>query len=152
MVSILLKYFPVLFVFIFHFSHAQVSDPVSWLTKTSRASQGEMILTFSAALAPGWHLYSQHMKPGGPIPTRFRFNSDDDYLLTGVTQERGEAVTFHDDLYDLEVTWYADLVIFSQLIKVVGPVSTVTGTVEYMVCNYELCIPNEWAFSVPISP
>ena len=72
-------------------------------------------------------------------------------VVAGVTQERGDAVTFHDELYDLEVTWYADLVTFTQLIKLVGPVATVSGTVEYMVCNNEMCIPNEWTFSIPIS-
>ncbi|TNF24492.1 MAG: thiol:disulfide interchange protein, partial [Bacteroidetes bacterium] len=52
---------------------AQLFDPVKWKTETKRLSATEAELVFSATIEDGWHLYSQHLDEGGPIPTTFTF-------------------------------------------------------------------------------
>lgn len=113
--------------------------------------ENQTTLSFSARLAPGWHLYSQRIKEGGPIPTRFIFQPDDGYVLSGVTKERGKAEKFNDDTYEMEIIWYTGAVTFFQDIRVLQP-GIIKGMVEYMTCNQETCIPAEREFSIEVSP
>lgn len=112
----------------------------------------EATLSITANIAPGWHLYSQFLKEGGPIPTRFNYERNDDYRLIGDTAEKGKRVVFYDDIYEMEITWYADSVSFSQRISLNHQVTTIKGKVEYMVCNSQMCIPDERQFTVDVKP
>ena len=95
---------------------------------------------------------SQFLKEGGPIPTRFTFKGNVDYRIIGDTAEKGKPFVFYDDIYEMEITWYADSVSFSQRIGLNHPVTTIKGKVEYMVCNNQMCIPDEREFTVDIKP
>lgn len=106
----------------------------------------------SATLAPGWHLYSQFMEEGGPIPTRFYFRPDDGYVLKDGTRERGDAIRIYDDIFNMYVVWYAREVVFEQDIRFLQPALTIRGVIEYMVCSKEVCIPSERVFSLAVKP
>jgi DsbC/DsbD-like thiol-disulfide interchange protein len=127
-------------------------QPVVWQFEAGTLKGDEATLFISADLAPGWHLYSQRIKKGGPIPTRFTFDSEPDYAPAGVTEESGTADVFFDDIYDMEIIWYTGEVQFSQRFKVRRPDVTIQGKVEYMTCNNQICIPGVQKFSVGIYP
>lgn len=94
---------------------------------------------FKASVPPSWHLYSQHLPEGGPAPTRIYFDGADGYQLTGTLEEKGEAVTYYDPTYDMEITWYAGSVTFLQRVVVNQMPVTIRGHIEYMTCNMQVC-------------
>jgi DsbC/DsbD-like thiol-disulfide interchange protein len=120
--------------------------PVRWQV-TAEPDGEQVVLKFEALLAPGWHLYSQEIAEGGPIPTRFQFEANADIALVGVVEEEGERVTFHDDTYDMIITWYGERVVFRQAVVLNKPEAVVRVQVEYMVCNEEVCVPGMQVFS-----
>jgi DsbC/DsbD-like thiol-disulfide interchange protein len=122
--------------------------PVQWRFELSSANMNEAILHVEARIAPGWHIYSQNLQPGGPLPTRLTFGKQNGYLVMGPTNEQGTAVRYYDKLYDMDIIWYADKVSFTQTIMINQPNTSISGTVEYMVCNEHVCIPAEEKFSV----
>lgn len=133
------------------FSFAQWA-PVSWHVEAQLLDGNEADMILTATLAPGWHIYSQHIKSGGPIPTQFRFDGGDNVALEGITLERGEPHTIHDSTYEMDVTWYSGSVVFQQRIRLLNPVKALKGSVEYMTCNDEICIPAQQEFRIPIGP
>jgi hypothetical protein len=137
-------------ILIFIFDARGQGEPVKWEC-SSFADRNEVMLRLTVYLAPGWKVYSQFLEEGGPMPTRVRFHEPLHFELIGRTEEKGRAVTYHDSIYDMEVTWYSGSVSFLQRLQVLHPGATVAGVVEYLVCNDETCIPKRHEFSlVPI--
>ena len=154
-VSPMVQCFRIFLSFIFLFFGFQISKgqgPVLWGFAADPVRGNETSVHITARLAPGWHLYSQFLKEGGPIPTRFKFHPDDDYVLNGVTRESGVASRFYDDTYGMEITWYSREVIFEQDILLNSTAARLTGVVEFMVCNEEMCIPGQRDFSIDVRP
>jgi thiol:disulfide interchange protein DsbD len=127
-------------------------QPVRWHFQSDPTTNNELVLTLNARIAPGWHLYSQFMEEGGPIPTRISFERSNDYVLAGATEEKGEAVKFRDDTYEMEITWYTAQVAFLQKIRLIQPVTAVNGVVEYMACNDHICVPHKQDFRIAVLP
>ena len=134
------------------FCYGQGPSPVTWHFEAAPARGHETILFITADVAPGWHLYSQSIKEGGPIATQFRFDPNDNYVLTGATEEKGKAARFYDDIYEMEITWYAGIVTFAQRIILNKRGANIKGTVEYMTCNSEVCIPAAREFDIEVKP
>ena len=132
------------------FSFGQGRKTVIWEFEAMPTSNDEIILKFTALIANGWHLYSQHINDSGPMPTRFSFASSEDYLLIGKPSESGNAVKFYDDDYATEIIWYSGTVSFIQKVKLAKPVTSVKGTVEFMTCNDHSCIPSRQDFNLQI--
>ena len=126
--------------------------PVRWHLQSDPAMNQEIVLTLTARIAPGWHLYSQFMEEGGPMPTRFSFERSDNYVLLGKTEEDGNSERFHDDTYEMDITWYTAKVSFVQKISLVQPVSAINGVIDYMACNDHVCVPHKQDFSIAILP
>jgi len=129
--------------------HGQNTGNVSWATSVKIVSLHEAKLTITASILPGWHLYSQYLEDGGPQPTRFAFTPERNVDMSGFT-EKGVPRTYHDDLYEMDITWYANKVVFESTIMLAEPKIVLTGTVEYMTCNAYQCVPGRNTLSVPI--
>lgn len=122
-------------------SVAQVYDPVQWSFSTESLGNNEYNVIFKAEIEAGWHVYSQNIADGGPIPTAFYFTEAADYERVGVVTE-SEAIVLQDPVFDMELRFFEKEAIFTQKVKVLGkePVS-VKGELEYMVCNDGQCLP-----------
>lgn len=131
--------------------HAQKNSAVKWAYKLERLAANEVILTITANLAPAWHLYSQYLEPGGPQPTRFTFIHSNDYTVAVKTEEKGQMKKYFDDTYEMDISWYSGTITFSQKIAVHHPITSIKGKVEYMACNDEICVPDQWEFSIPVN-
>lgn len=136
----------------FTFCYGQGRSPVTWHFEAASARGLETTLFITADVAAGWHLYSQSIKEGGPIATQFRFDVSDDYVLAGTTEEKGKAARFYDDTYEMEITWYTGVVTFAQRVILNKPGANIKGTVEFMTCNSEVCIPAAREFNIEIKP
>jgi hypothetical protein len=122
---------------------AQILKPVKWSYGTKRVNKKEAIIFFKATIDPDWHVYSQSVPENGPRPTSFSFNNSKKYTLVGPTQEP-KPINRFEKVFGFTVSYYENSVIFQQKVKlqVNGPV-TVTGSLEYMTCNDEKCLPPE---------
>ncbi len=134
------------------FSVSQVLTPVRWSFKVDQKKPGEATLLLIANIDPTWHLYSQDIPPGGPVPTTFSFNSSSGYQMVGKVTEP-KAIEEQDPNFDnMVLKYFAEKVTFRQKIKVVSPRDfKITGSLEFMCCDDKQCIPpEEIEFSFPV--
>ncbi|WP_428740650.1 protein-disulfide reductase DsbD domain-containing protein [Tenacibaculum sp.] len=122
-------------------SFAQVHDPVKWTTSVKKISDKEAELIAVATIQKDWHLYSQEIPQGGPIPTLFTFEGDARYLKKGNTSE-GEGHVVDDPIFEMKIKYFDTKAVFTQKIRLkTADKFTVKGAVEYMVCTGENCLP-----------
>jgi len=143
--------FFILFIFSSIFTQAQIVVPVKWEFKTKVTGTNTAELQFVATIDRGWHLYSQHLPEGGPMPTEFKFEKLNGIQLIGTTSEPAAHEVF-DEMFQMKVKYFDNSVTFVQKIKLTSdkPV-LVSGVLSYQTCDDESCIPgdSEFSFNVP---
>lgn len=122
---------------------------IRWNFSSVKDSKLEWTLVFTAKMDKGWHLYSQNLEEGGPMPTVFNFFKDGRFKLLGSVKEAGVAKTVYDSTFMMNVVWYESEVVFTQRVKVRSDVN-VTGEINYSVCSDERCIPGTVRFSIEV--
>ena len=124
-------------------AYAQIEAPVKWSYAAKRISPTEAVVLLKATIQPGWHIYSQKVKEGGPIKTSFVFTPSKNFALVGKTIEPKPATKF-EKAFKMNVSYFEKEVVFQQKIKVKSTNAiTVKGKLEYMVCNDIKCLPPE---------
>lgn len=134
-----------------HVCAAQDNPWLLWSFKTEHVSRTETTLLATASLAPGWHIYSQYLGDDGPPPTHITFNEDDSYQPVGKTKESGNKARIYSEIFETYLVWYSGTVTFSQQFNVFEPVTTITGTIAYMTCNDDTCVPAKKEFTVNVN-
>jgi thiol:disulfide interchange protein DsbD len=131
-------------------SEAQILTPVRWSYAAKKISPKEAVIFLKADLDPGWHVYSQDVKEGGPVKTTIKFQPSPDYALKGSTIEP-KPITKMEQVFSMEVSYFEKSVVFQQKITLKKGQTTVKGSVGYMTCNDEKCLPpTTEEFSVPL--
>ncbi len=128
----------------------QIERPVKW-SFTIEQKGKEATLLLKAKIDKPWHLYSQDIGPGGPIPTSFKFTTNANYSLVGkVTEPKAEEIM--DPNFDMKVKFFEESVIFKQKIKLNSDKAfKIEGSLEFMSCNDKMCLPPdevEFSFAV----
>ncbi len=132
--------------------NAKIEDPVHWSYKSEKISNTEFDLVITAKIDKGWHVYSQFIAEGGPIPTSFKFTPSKTYKLKGAVSEMPKAVSAFDKNFDMQIAWHQDRVDFRQRIVLNEPKTIVSGVLEFMVCNDQKCLPPaEVEFQIPVT-
>ena len=132
--------------------NAKIEDPVRWSYRSEKINDTEFDLVITATIDKGWHVYSQFIKDGGPIPTSFKFTPSNSYKLKGTVSELPKAVSAFDKNFDMQIAWHKDKVDFRQRIILNVPNTTVSGILEFMVCNDQKCLPPaEVEFKIPVA-
>jgi len=133
---------------------AQIVDPVTWKFSAEKINETEYALLFTASIDQGWHLYSQDIPSGGPIPTTFTFHPSDSYERLGEVVETIEPEVKYDESFKMDLKMFSVQAVFRQVIRPLVPGSfEVNGTVEFMSCDDERCLPpREEDFSIMIPP
>lgn len=131
---------------------AQVQNPVSWTYSVQKTKTQTWNVRITAKLEERWYIYSQNMDEGGPLPTKITFAQQKQVALRGNPEEVGELHTKFEEVFGMKTKYYEGKVVFEQEVIVKGRLPiTVTGTIEYMVCNGEQCLPpTEEKFSVVV--
>jgi DsbC/DsbD-like thiol-disulfide interchange protein len=117
-------------------------DPVTWNYVAKKKADNTYDIILTATLPKPWHIYSMKTGKGGPIPTKILFKKHPLISLFGAIKENGKMESMYDENFETEVKYYANKVEFVQTIVLKGKVKTnITGSVEYMVCDDERCLP-----------
>ena len=131
---------------------SQILDPVKWSTSVKKISETEYDLISKATIEGGWHLYSQVVPEGGPLPTVFTFEENNAYKTIGKVKE-GKGVTELDPVFDMIITFFSNTATFTQRVQLTGDKgTTIKGEVEFMVCDDTRCLPPNYVdlvFKIP---
>jgi len=124
---------------------AQIFKPVKWDYQSKKIGDKEYELIFIATLDENWVVYSQFLDEGGPIPTSFAFDENTNIeFLDNVTESEENRVTKKDPLFgNIEVTKFYKRAIFKQKVKLKNNNTTIKGSITYMSCDNERCLPPE---------
>ena len=132
--------------------NAKIFDPVNWSYSSEKINDKEFDLLITAKIEKGWHLYSQFIEEGGPIPTSFKFNPSAAYKLIGKVTESPKPITAFDKNFNMEIAWHKNQAVFKQRISLNKPITAITGVLEFMVCDDQRCLPPaEVEFEVPLT-
>ena len=137
------------------FSFSQILDPVKWTFAVEQTTPGEATLLLTAKADKNWHVYSQDIPKGGPLPTMFTFTKSKHYELIGKVQEP-KPIVENDPNFGMILKFFADKVVFKQKIRVLDKNNIVVkGVLNFMCCDDKQCLPPndvEFEFQVKGNP
>ncbi len=120
---------------------AQVKNPVDFKYEAKSKGDGYQVVITATVKKP-WHIYSQNTGKSGPVPTEIKFAPNPLVKLVGSVKETGKLEKIYDNAFHTDVLYYSNSVVFTQEVKVKAGIKTnITGTIEYMVCNDDQCLP-----------
>jgi thiol:disulfide interchange protein len=120
----------------------EVFDPLKWAFSVKELADGELELEFHATIEKGWHLYSMQLPTDGMmVPTSFKFNGQGFELLGAATEPK--PITELDPVAGMELSFFKDSATFRQKVRLTESIGTITGTLEFMACDEERCLPPE---------
>ncbi len=121
---------------------AQIQNPVKWAYSSKKISAGKYEVHLTANIDNGWHIYSQTTPEGGPVPTAINFTKNPLLTTSGIAKEEGKMESSHDKIFDVDVKQFSNKVDFVQTVTVKANIKTkAAGTIKYMVCNDQQCLP-----------
>lgn len=132
-----------LFAAVIPVASAQIVNPVDWSWKLSMTSGTEGVITFTAKIDKGWHIYSTTVPDGGPRPTSVTFkNIEGARLIDGLTASRNPVEKF-DDMFNLNIATWDGEVTFTQKFALLDGSQgcSFSGVIEAMACNDGTCTP-----------
>ncbi len=133
-----------LFSIISILGYSQLLNPVKWNYSIENNGSEKATLVISASIDKGWHLYSQFIGDGGPVPTSFKFEKSNAYELVGKVKEVPKAKVVQDEIFGMEVAWFEKKASFKQEIKIKSNKDfKIKGVLEFMVCDDKQCLPPE---------
>lgn len=123
-------------------SGGQIRYPATWFFAAKKKTADTYEVTLTAVVEKPWHIFSQNTGKGGPIPTRVSFKANALQSVVGKTKEVGKLQKAFDQNFNTDVLFYSNKVQFMQAVRVKGAAkTTLSGTVEYMVCDDTQCLP-----------
>ena len=119
---------------------AQIFDPVKWKSTIKMTDATNGVVTFTATVDAGWHVYGTHLPSGGPEPTSVQWNNQGVKLVGGLTPSKA-AHKQHDETFDMDLSWWTGSVTLSQKFTVTAKEFKIEGSIRYMACDDENCTP-----------
>ena len=136
----------------FRFSKSSSKISASkWAYQAVKTGEKQYNIIITANVDAPWHIYSQFVKKG-PVPTTLQFAKNPLVVLKGSTKEVGKLEKKFDNNFGAVIGSFGGKVQFIQAVTLkVNTKTKLTGTIEYMVCNEERCLPpTKQSFEVDI--
>jgi Disulphide bond corrector protein DsbC len=116
--------------------------PYKWTFTSKKTADRTYEIHFTMDLSQPWHTYSQFTPDGGPLPTKFTFGKNPLFALEGKVKENGKMVVKHEEVFGVDVKYFDGRVDFVQVVRLKADAKTnFSGTVEFMICNDQQCLP-----------
>ncbi len=121
---------------------AQSTNPVSWKCSVKMTSKTEGVITMTATMQDGWHIYNTTLVEGGSYKkTTINLDESTGIKLLGAPKASAKAVTEDDADFGL-ISYWGGKVTFTQKFKVTeAGKAHVKGKINYMSCNDQTCMP-----------
>ena len=121
---------------------AEAQLPVTWSFSAKKLDAKTYEVYLTATLNGDWHTYPQSTPDGGPVPTAISFSKNPLLDFDGKTKEVGKMEEHFEPLFGVNVKQFSSKVTFVQKVKLKAAVkTTLNGSVTFMVCNDEECMP-----------
>jgi len=123
--------------------YSQILDPVKWTFESKKTGSDTYTLTFTAKIQEEWTIYSQFLESqDGPTATLFEFDKGKHYQLIGKAEENPlNRKKIFDEVFEMNVVKFYKKAIFTQKLRILDDSKPVTGLVNFMTCNKEMCLP-----------
>ena len=129
-----------LFAFIAFNLHAQL-EPVKWSFDVQKVNEQEYDIILTADIDRGWSVYSQFSEAdSGPLPTTIEIQ-EEDVKIVGTAKESGRKKESFDENFGVSLVKFSGKARFTQRVKVANDTTSVKGSVRYMTCDAESCLP-----------
>jgi thiol:disulfide interchange protein DsbD len=115
--------------------------PVSWKFELNKLSETEYEFKAFATIKNKWNIYSKDMGADGPIPTALIFTSSEFHKLTEPLQEKCKPIKAFDALFEMDVIKIIDKAEYTQKFTTLDKSKPFTGSVTFMCCDHERCLP-----------
>lgn len=123
---------------------SMAQSPVNWSFSSKKIAEGTYEVHLTAAVEHPWHIYSQTSPKDAATPTRISFKKNPLLSLQATPRETGKMISKYEEVFDTTVKYYEGKVSFVQIVKVKGKARTsISGAVEFMVCNDHECKPGD---------
>lgn len=125
------------------------APPVQWSIgapepKTKVARGGRIVVTLSAEIAEGWHLYSLKKVEGGPIPTSIALAESSSFRQAGAVEAPAPLTTF-EETFQMEIESYEGGADFRVPVEVLkdgqAGARPLLVHVRFQVCDNKQCLP-----------
>ena len=93
---------------------AQIVEPVHWSMRVEPQGDTAQVVTLTATIDEGWHLYDTELPDGGPLPTTFTFGEAE---LLGTTTADRQPLESYDENFEMTLRYYKGEVSFKQVTK-----------------------------------
>lgn len=137
------------------FVDAQITKAVSWKNVISpdNVKVGETItLQMECTIKKGYHIYStKRSAKDSYMPTELLLDPETQGIQPiGTLQEIGNLHKKYDEVFEDDVFYFEDKVVFKQQFKVTDKQVRIKGVLKYQVCDTMQCVPgdNEIRFSL----
>ncbi|MDO4881541.1 MAG: cytochrome c biogenesis protein CcdA [Capnocytophaga sp.] len=125
-------------------------NPVKWTFSNKKISDTEYELIFTGQIEPKWHVYSINNPEGGALPTRIKYeNQENNFELVGEPIETDTHKAFND-IFGVDEIFFENKILITQKIKVLNnEVKYIRGNIFYQAC-IDVCINlnEDFAFSL----
>lgn len=122
--------------------------PVQWSVSTPAAKSavkpgGRLAVTVTAAIAPGWHLYSLKRLEGGPVATAIALPEGQPFRLAGAI-DASAPLAKYDETFEMDVESYegsAEFVLPVEVARGANGGVTLQVNARFQVCDDRQCLP-----------
>lgn len=122
---------------------AQMVDPVTWQADFD-VKGDTATLTLTASIEDTWHLYATELPAelqDGPDPTTVSFSSLKGLEPAGELLPSEQPIKVYDNIYESDLMFWEHSIVLTQKFVVTDSKWSIAGTVDFMACNEQNCIP-----------
>lgn len=119
--------------------HAEILTPVKWTSEVKMTDDSHGVMTFTATIDDGWHMYSTNLPKGGPQPLSITLDTAEGVTLDGELTPSKVPHEQVDNVFHMKLGWWTDAVTLTQAFTATKPDYNIEGYLTYMVCNDVTC-------------
>lgn len=123
------------------FVQAQMIVPVKWDVELKELKGNQYEIVATAKIDMGFKLYGVNIADGGPVKTSFNFETMENCKKFGKPVEVTPSSKAQDKMFDMEVTYFKGKAVISHKVWVTEKPAKITGYIQWMSCNDEMCTP-----------
>ena len=122
-------------------------NPVKWTKSVKMTDAKNGVITFTANIDKGWHMYSNDTPDGGPIPLSIKWDKKEGVKLVGGLKHSKAPTTIDDEMFEMKVRQWEGTVSISQNFTTTADKYNIEGEVSYQACSDQGCVPGSEQFN-----